>query len=74
MNYIVFTLGSEAWKNKTNLINLKLRNELFYSSKARSPNMNFKISKLVYIFATLLDLVLRLDKLFSFITISSMYI
>ena len=69
MNYIVFTLGSEAWKNKTNLINLKLRDELFYSSKARSPSMNFKISKLVYIFATLLDLVLLLDKLFQFITI-----
>ena len=61
MNYIVFTLGSEAWRNKTNL---RLRDELFYSSKTQSPGMNFKISKLVYIFATLLDLVLPLGKLF----------
>ena len=64
MNYIVLTLGSKAWKNKTNLINLKLRDELFYSSKTQSPGMNFKISKLVYIFATLLALALPPDKLF----------
>ena len=69
MNYIVFTLGSDAWRNETNLINLKLRDELFYSSKTQSPGMNFKISKLVYIFATLLALALPPDKLFSFITI-----
>ena len=74
MNYIVFRLGAEAWRNKTYLINVKLRDELFYSAKTQSSGMNFKISKLVYIFATLLDLVLLLDKLFSFITIFSMYI
>ena len=64
MNYIVFRLGAEASRNKRNLINLKLRDELFYSSKTQSPGMNFKISKLVYIFATLLDLALLLGKLF----------
>ena len=69
MNYIVFTLGSDAWRNETNLINLKLRDELFYSSKTQSPGTKFKISKLVYIFATLLALALLLDKLFSSITI-----
>ena len=74
MNYIVFGRGAEAWRNKTNLINLKLRDELFYSSKARNPNMNFKISKLVYTFATLSDLVLVLGKLFFIHYDISMYI
>ena len=47
-----FTLGSEAWGNKTNEIILRLSNKQYISfvlfPQASEPSMNFNIAKMVY--------------------------
>ena len=43
-----FTLGSEAWGNKTKEIILRLSDKHFFCFIPPEPSMNFNIAKMIY--------------------------